>query len=381
MKKLLFYCESGGFGGMERILVETMIGLSQKGYSLTLFMNSTDSRAHWKDELSTNAVRYHDLDIQHLAFHRNILRAFRLMRKETPDIIHFYLGSANSCQSAIIAAFLCNLLSKNKSKLIASEQGDSRMSLNSSKTARYLLKKITLSMLSHTICVSQQVRKSLLKNFSLSPERTSVIYNSVDPNQYSKGEPSNIENEIPFSLGNRIVFAIPARLDALKGHRHLVSAVATIKSKIPNAVFLFLGDGPEEKNIRKTLQEMALEDTIWLLGFKENMIDFLSASNVLILPSLSEGLPLSVLEGMSIGLPIIATSVGGLPELVVDGKTGYLAAPGDSAQLGNFIIELYNDKEKRERMGRASRIRVEERFNLQEMILQIEALYQRVLRE
>ncbi|MFH1727415.1 MAG: glycosyltransferase family 4 protein [Pseudomonadota bacterium] len=377
--KITFYCESGGFGGMEKVLIDTAIELSKSNYRVTVLMNSINENPPFEEKLIKNNCNYVNIDIKHISFIKNIFRAYRLFTKYPSDIIHFYLGSVTSCQSAILGAFLAKLvLKKTKINLIATEQLDSMLKIDKISFASKILKNITLKILSHIICVSKSVHQNLISFFNINKNKTSIIYNSIIVNDYKNHVLSKKREDLLPETNDKVVYIVPARLEPIKGHKYLIEAISQIKEKIPKAIFFFLGDGTERKNIESQIQEKKLENNIKILGFQPNVADYLKVSDVFVLTSLSEGLPLSVIEGMACELPIIGSRISGITELVVDGKNGYLPPAKDYQKISEYLLKLYLDPDLRNKMGEESFLIAKNKFDLKEITKEIDSVYKKL---
>ena len=133
--------------------------------------------------------------------------------------------------------------------------------------------------------------------------------------------------------------------------------------------------------IENHVQKLGLSEKVQFLGYQNNILEILRSMDIFILPSLWEGMPNAILEAMAAGLPVVATNVGGTPEVVVDGETGFLVPPRDPEALANAIKLLIDDPELRKKFGQAGRERVERHFTIQETVRKTEELYLRLLAE
>jgi glycosyltransferase involved in cell wall biosynthesis len=375
MKIILFYCESAGYGGMEKTLFDSATALSLAGYEVVVLINIHNDFPPFVRDSSKKNPLFINIDISHCSFLKNIQRAFSLFRQYPADIIHFYLGSMSSCQSAILGAFLHTLFTpRQRSKLLATEHSDANF-----KTAlslhRRILKQITILILHHIICVSRATCDNFLMNFQ-ARRKTSVIHNAIPVKAYREHFGTLCNTHLPFDPNGKVIFVTSARLEPFKGHDVLVDAVDRITHKIPRAVFLFLGDGSMRKDLQLRIGRCGLQNQIHLIGYTTNVIDYLKLAHVFVLPSLSEGMPLSILEAMSCSLPIIATRTGGIPEQVCNHVNGLLAKPGDPDQLSACILRLYHNDEERIMMGKASYERVSRHFDIGVMIQAMCDLYE-----
>jgi len=166
-----------------------------------------------------------------------------------------------------------------------------------------------------------------------------------------------------------------ARLDPQKGLHDLVAAAALV----PEARVMVVGEGPERRALETRIAHLGLGDRVHLLGFRSDVPDLLAGSDLFVLPSLFEGLPLSILEAMAAGKPVVATAIGGNDEAVVDGATGLLVPPGDPRALADAIRALLRDPERRRRLGEAGRRRAEAEFSAPAMVRRVAAVYDELL--
>jgi len=169
------------------------------------------------------------------------------------------------------------------------------------------------------------------------------------------------------------------RLVPLKGLVYLIRAVASLRAEFPNLVLEIAGAGPERATLEREAQTLGLSNEVRFLGWVEDLASVLAGWEVFVLPSLEEDFPIAVLEAMAVGLPVVATAVGGVPELVEDGRTGYLVPPGDSAALADRLRLLLLNPQQAYALGAAGRMRVQDHFSASRMVAQISRIYDRVL--
>ncbi|MEX2173559.1 MAG: glycosyltransferase, partial [Pirellulaceae bacterium] len=168
-----------------------------------------------------------------------------------------------------------------------------------------------------------------------------------------------------------------ARLNPLKDHATAVRAVAHLAASHPKIRLLVVGDGEERAGIESLIAELGLERQVRLLGTRRDVAQLLAAADIFLLSSVSEGIPLTLIEAMASGLPCVSTSVGGTPEVILPGETGLLARPGDAPDLATKLKILLDDPELRVRMGAAGRDRSRQHFS----DVQMHAAYQGLYRE
>lgn len=171
-----------------------------------------------------------------------------------------------------------------------------------------------------------------------------------------------------------------ASLRAVKNFPCLIESLASILDSLPSARLIIAGDGPERETLEELIVKLGLEDEARLLGERSDVPALLHAMDVFALASHSEGMSLAILEAMGAGLPVVATSVGGNPEIIADGSTGLLVPPDDSDSLANAVLELYRDPRRRERMSAKARTKVETSFSMSLMVQRYEELFTAMMR-
>jgi len=170
------------------------------------------------------------------------------------------------------------------------------------------------------------------------------------------------------------------KLEKRKGIYDLIEAAKSILDKTPETKFLFVGNGEIEK-VQKICKDKGIETQVICAGWAEEneKSAFLKESDMLVLPSYNEGLPMAILEAMAYGLPVISTRVGGIPEIITEGENGFLIEPGDITALKNSIVSLLDSEKLRKEMGEKNRKKIEESFNINDVSLKIKNEYEKLL--
>ncbi len=174
-----------------------------------------------------------------------------------------------------------------------------------------------------------------------------------------------------------IVATVIARLSDEKGHKFLLKAVQELTMDFPRLKFKLLvsGSGPLREELEALAEELGINDRVIFTGFHPDINEIYTVSDIIVQPSLSESLPVSLLEGMAFGKPAIATDVGSIREAVIDGKTGFLVKASDSRALSKALIQLFSNGEERTRMGLAAQRLIMDRFSDTAMVKKIEKIY------
>jgi len=207
--------------------------------------------------------------------------------------------------------------------------------------------------------------------------RVTVIRNGVIPTSPARSR-DLVRREL--GLGDRTVGIMVARMDGLKGHDTLVRALGVFRNSGGAVTLLVAGDGAERPKIEALARELDLGPE-WLrfLGFRTDVADLLAASDFFLLPSVTEGLPLSLLEAMTHGLPALTTPVGGIPEVIRDGEHGFLVPVHGHAELANAMARLVDDPALLRTLGDCARRRAVEEFSFERMTREYLALYRRLV--
>ena len=215
------------------------------------------------------------------------------------------------------------------------------------------------------VCVSRGVRDHVLRTERQVADRLRVIHNGVAaPREVSAAELAATRDEIGLAADRPVVGMVANLNRPVKGGGYFVETAAQILRAEPVTQFLVVGGSGDSGDLRRRVEELGISDAMHLAGFREDVAPFYALMDISILTSLSEGLSITLLESMSWGLPIVATRVGGNPEVVADEDTGYLVPPRDPAAMAQRIVRLLRDRELRDRMGTRARQRYEAEFSL-----------------
>jgi glycosyltransferase involved in cell wall biosynthesis len=237
-------------------------------------------------------------------------------------------------------------------------------------------------MIDGYIAVSRASRERLVTYLGLLPRKVVAIPNAVELRRFvGPAEPARravrAECGIP---ADAPVIGVLARLSEQKGLTYLIAAAPAILAAHPETHVLLVGDGPLREDLAAQARALGVDQRVHFVGYRANTVDFLRAMDLFVLPSLYEGMPLSILEAMGAGLPVVATAVDGTPEAVVDGETGSLVPPADPMALAEAVNRVLADRSLAAAMGRAGRARAEEQFSETALIDRLGLVYRAVFR-
>lgn len=291
---------------------------------------------------------------------RLIPKLVKLMKDRKPDIVHTRnWGTVDG----IVAAKLAGVLT-----VIHGEHGWNMDDPMGQNIRRRIARKLLSRVVNYFIAVSGDIKKWMVNSIGIKNTRGSKILNGVNTDKFCPRDNIGIRNSLGFSSED-IVIGTVGRLDPIKAQRLLLQAFSSLNHEKKNLCLVLVGDGPEKRNLKSVRKRLACGDSVVFLGERDDVDKILSAFDLFVLPSRNEGISNTILEAMSTGLPVIATSVGGNPELVKHGHSGLLFPPGDCEALVNalnFYIE--QNPHMIEIHGQNGRERAVREFSLHRMV-------------
>ena len=236
------------------------------------------------------------------------------------------------------------------------------------------LRRSFLSRLKYTwgidrvVAISRSI-KAQLRSGGVPESAIEIIYEGIAVEQYPEKP-----QELKHPGDGRIVVGTVSHLSSEKGIRYLVEAASLVRDASSRVRFVIVGDGNRRRELQELVHHKKLDSCFEFLGFREDSHLVMKDFDIFVLPSLSEGLPSAIMEAMAHSLPVIGSHVGGIPELVEDGRTGLLVPPGDPENLAKAIGKLAQDPDTMRQMGIRGRERLEEKFTLERKVVETEAL-------
>jgi glycosyltransferase involved in cell wall biosynthesis len=288
-----------------------------------------------------------------------LVELIRLTRRVRPDIVHAHSSKAGVLGR--LAAALCRVPA-----VVFTAHGWAFKAETGFRSRLYLYAdRLTARVTSRVICVSETERREGLAAGTCDARRTIVIRNGVDSEAFAVRSHARTARPRIVSVG---------RLKAPKDLATLLRALALIREDPFEAVIA--GDGPERAMLEALIKDLGLRDAVELVGELDDIPSLLAESDCFVLSSTSEGMPISILEAMAAGLPVVASDVGGVHELVTEGKTGYLVPPGDATALGAALQQVLRDPDLRAELGARARSTVESEFTVSRVQREHATLYQ-----
>ncbi len=293
-----------------------------------------------------------------------IVRLRRFLKERKIDIIHAHQYSS----------FFYAALAKNFSKkpcIIFTEHG--RFYPDRRRLKRVLFDPFLSGFASEIISIAEATKEAMARYDNFPREKIKVIYNGVvfktgDVNRTTKRQELNIAPD-------DFVLATAARLDPIKNHDMLIRTMKRVSGIRPDCKLIIAGDGPEYDRLSGEIKKNGLTGVVRLLGQRDNVAGIFLASDLFLLSSLSEGHSVTLLEAMNAGLPAVVTNVGGNPEILKDGVTGFLVDSNDDKAMAEKILELYQNRSLAKRLGNAAKERARTLFSFERMMSQYKELY------
>lgn len=230
-----------------------------------------------------------------------------------------------------------------------------------------------LQRLPRVLCVSEGTGR-ILEGYGIRPERITVVHNAVDCDIAAHVHPRDLCAEFALPENAKVLVAA-GRLSPEKGHAKLLEALQELRHRDPPVHLILCGSGAMEESLRRQAMAAGLNGRVIFAGFRRNILEYLAGADVVVNPSFTEGLPNVLLEAFSLGKPVVATNVGGTPELVHDGETGWLVPAGDAAALASAITRALDDAAHAQALGTQAREHVKARFSFEKQTEELTRVY------
>jgi glycosyltransferase involved in cell wall biosynthesis len=363
-KSILFFSTGSGPGGAERLVDQLAVSMNGGMFSshVCLF------RPGWLlDQCRTHGIPTDVIPNNGLFDIMWLFRFLRLLREQHIQIIHAHEFDAivHGAMAAAIAGV----------PMIGTIHGKHYYWEKWSRRLAYRL----VSRYAGLVAVSEDLRQFVIQRVGIRPGRISLIYNGVNPTPHiAVAEQRQCRSDIGINVEDQVV-GVVGSLYPVKGHKYLIQAAVEVTKACPSVKFLLIGRGELETVLKDQVKQLDMEHYFRFLGLRNDVPRLLSIMDVFVLPSLSEGLSVALLEAMAAAKPVVATRVGGNPEIVQDGQTGVLVPSEDSKSLAKALISILSDGLKSRTMGLNGLRRVQECFTTNVMVENYRRLYEHCL--
>jgi len=347
------------WGGAEVRLTETCEFLKKRGHEIYVICKKNTPLFTWITK--SNYSVYTHTPINSADLFNTFLIALRILKWDA-DIIHVHTG--RDYVPAILAGMISNCPVIIHRRLL--------YPLN--VFTRWILKKRKVSFIS----VSERVTTILTKIDKIPLKKICTIKNAIDPSRidYKKSEVEKLKQEYNLD-GKKVILSI-GNLYPSKGHDDLIKSIKFLKKKINDFILLIAGEGSEKKHLESLIEKLGLNNYVKLLGRRDDVSSLLNICDCFVLLSWEDPFPGAIIEALASGKPIIGCNAGGVPEIIKDGKTGFLVPPHNPEKVSDILYKLLLDESTLKIMGINAKKDFNERFNIEIMINKIENLYSKI---
>jgi sugar transferase (PEP-CTERM/EpsH1 system associated) len=298
------------------------------------------------------------------------LRLFKLLRRLKPAILHTYnLGTIEYAFTAALAGVPAR---------VHAEHGRDARDPEGANRKHNLLRRLLAPVIDRYVPVSSDLQRWLREVVRIPDAKNQFIGNGVDTQRFCKAAQAGDPQE-PWMDPDAFVIGTVGRLQDVKDHATLIDAFAQVRAMLPSERhrlrLVIVGDGPLRGALAARIADAGLRGSVWLAGPRSDVAAAMRGFSLFALSSIAEGTPVTLLEAMATELPVVATRVGGIPELVVDGVTGTLVPPGDAERMARAMLGYAMDSERTRHHGLEGRARVEQHYSIGSMLGQYMALY------
>ena len=359
------------WGGAEMLLAHLAEGAPAAGLELSVgYLNDVDG-APAAEPLRRRGIEPTLVPIDSLLGPSDLRRVRRHLATGDWDVLHTHLGYAD-LMGGVAARSL------GRPAVASIHVAEQPAGLRDRVKAR-LMALARRRCAARVIAPSESARRWYLSTGWDRPERVVTVHNGVAAEAPAPGTGPAVRAELGLGPGD-LVAAIVTVLRAGKGHDVAIAAVAELRERFPGLRLLVLGEGPARAEVERLAAPLG--DAAILTGHRDDVVRVLAAVDVLVHPSSADAFPTALLEAMAAGVPVVATAVGGIPEIVEDGETGtLLAPPPEPGAFAAALEALLADPERRARMGARGRERWEERFSAERWAQRLRAVYEQALAE
>lgn len=357
-------------GGLENGLVNLINKMPESAYRHAIIC--VEDFSDFRDRIQHQNVEVIALHRSKIGVRQMQREIYALCRRLRPAIIH---TRNQSGLDALLPAWLARVPCR-----IHGEHGWDIDNIDGKKLKPALLRRLHTPLVDGYITVSRHLANYLVNEVGIDTRRITQIYNGVDTEKFYPVE-NKASDLLPpcFQIPDRVIIGTVGRIQAVKDQATLIKTFATLLAKYPdlrsNLRLIIVGDGPLLTDLRQLASNLLLADLIWFAGAQENIPDWLRLMDLFVLPSLNEGISNTLLEAMASGIPVIATHVGGNPELVEAGRNGEFFSCGDQSTLLTLLNRYVRDRELRLTHGGASREIALQRFSMSAMVREYQQVY------
>lgn len=361
-------------GGLENGLVNLINHMDADKYRHAIICLT--EATGFKKRIAKEDVRIYQLHKQEGKDFSVYVKLWKLLRKIQPDIVHTRNIGTIDC---LVPAFFSGVHAR-----IHGEHGRDMIDIDGSNKKHIIFRKILRPFIGRYVALSRDLERWLSESVGVEKSKILQIYNGVNLDLFSDNVvmSKNIKCSV-FGKNNIIVIGTVGRFSGEKDQLTLIAAFENILIEDPGLKdvlrLALIGDGPLKRKLGNEVLRRGIEEFVWFSGERDDLHDIYNMIDIFVLPSLGEGISNTILEAMASGLPVIATNVGGNPELVVNGRTGMLVKPNSPTNMSKAIKVYLSNPDMKKKHGIEGRKRIERNFSMQSMITRYIEVYNDVL--
>lgn len=372
-------------GGPARHVILLDQGLQARGYSTLLIHGSVDSSEasleHLALERSVPTLKISDLGrrLSPLSDLRVLVRLVALMFRERPDVLHTHTAKAGTLGR--LAALAYNVAHRRRHRCLVIHTFHGHVLTGyfgrfGSTTARWIERALA-GVTDWIVTISARQQRDIADRFGIASSRKVVVIPlglELEPLLALAGQRPEAKSRFGFNADD-VVFGYMGRFVPIKDLDTLLRAFALVAQSMDHVRLLMVGDGELRPHLEALAATLGVGATVCFAGWRLDLACVYSAVDAIVLSSLNEGTPVALIEAMAAGLPVVVTAVGGVPDLVDDGRTGILVPPRQPEQMARAMLTLAKDPSLRVRMGAAGRLQVQHRFTAERLVSDVAGLY------
>ena len=361
------------YGGSGVVATELGKALAKRGHQIHFISYAMPMRLNG----FINNIFYHEVEISTYPLFEFPLYTPALASKmievanfEKLDLLHVHYAVPHAT-----SAFIAKKVISNPNFRVITTLHGTDITLVGLEPSFLPVVKLSIEKSDGVTAVSRHLKEKTLTNYNIEKE-IEVITNFIDTEEYKRRPDACVKHRL--APNGEKVLIHTSNFRAVKRVTDVIRIFDLVRQKIPS-ILVLVGDGPDRSSCEKLARELGIHEDVKFLGKQSELVEILSCADLFLMPSQSESFGLSALEAMSCEVPVVSSSVGGLPELIVHNQTGYIAEIGDVERMAKYAIDLLTNENKRQMFASAGRKRAEEMFNLKKIVDEYERYYEKVL--
>ncbi len=373
-KPIIWLIDSLGPGGAEQLMPAMMKRFRDVGFNIRVCVLQTRAGNPIAADLKRIGLPVDLIPVPNLRHPLNLFRILRYFGFHRPQLVHTQLEFSDILGT--LAARILGIPSVSTIHIL-DKSAEKKSKVMRLKLRWFMLEKFC----SRIIAVSEKTRSHHLKTGGLDPKKVITVYNGIDISRFTETKEFDIKKTkqvLHLPLDNRIIITV-AVLREPKGIQYMIQALPKILEQIPDIHYLVVGDGAYGTILKDLSASLSVQDHITFAGHRTDIPNLLACSDIFVLPTLGDALPTVLIEALAAGKPIVASNVGGVPEIIENGVNGVLVPPGDPSRLADACLQLLKNKKQARQMILAGGQTVWQRFNVDAQIEQLSKIYEELV--